>query len=114
MVLPCSILTISFVFDYWRWVNDEITMKRFFALSRTPHGILDMATPAFCALLWLGAFPPYEVILLALATAFAGYTAIYALNDLVGFQQDKEKFSETSTYCGFSVDASVFHHPIAQ
>ncbi|EKE10111.1 MAG: hypothetical protein ACD_16C00079G0016 [uncultured bacterium] len=89
-------------------------MRRFFALSRTPHGILDIATPAFCALLWLGAFPPHEVILLALATAFSGYTAIYALNDLVGFQEDKKKFSEASSYSGFSVDASVFHHPIAQ
>jgi 4-hydroxybenzoate polyprenyltransferase len=59
-------------------------MKRFFALSRTTHGILDVAMPGFTALLWLGTFPEWSVLLLSIFTAFAGYTAIYALNDLVG------------------------------
>ena len=68
-------------------------MKRFFALSRTTHGVLDIAMPAFCALLWLGAFPQWQVTLLSLFTAFAGYTAVYALNDLVGIQVDREKFA---------------------
>ena len=27
-------------------------LKLFFALSRTPHGVLDMATPALGALVW--------------------------------------------------------------
>ena len=35
-------------------------MSRFFALSRTTHGLLDIAAPAFCALLWLGGFPPWQ------------------------------------------------------
>ncbi|MCK7515175.1 MAG: hypothetical protein MZV70_71700 [Desulfobacterales bacterium] len=38
-------------------------LKLFWALSRTPHGLLDMCTPAFAALLWLGSFPAVEVIL---------------------------------------------------
>ena len=41
-------------------------IKLFWALSRTPHGILDMATPALGALLWLGRFPSFEVILIGL------------------------------------------------
>ncbi len=50
-------------------------LKLFWALSRTPHGLLDMCTPVFAALLWLGGFPSVEIILVGLLTTFAGYTA---------------------------------------
>jgi len=89
-------------------------MKRFFALSRTTHGILDLATPAFCALLWLGGFPQLRVILLSIFTAFAGYTAIYALNDLMGLKVDREKFSDGEINAGYSVEASEQRYPLAQ
>jgi 4-hydroxybenzoate polyprenyltransferase len=88
-------------------------MKKFFALSRTTHGVLDLATPGFCALLWLGAFPQWQVILLSVFTAFAAYTAIYALNDLVGIVVDKEKFSG-GINAGYSVEASDMRYPLAQ
>lgn len=88
-------------------------MKRFFALSRTTHGVLDIATPGFCALLWLGAFPPLLVIILSLVTAFAAYTAIYALNDLVGIAGDREKFVG-GINAGYSVEASALRYPLAQ
>ncbi len=89
-------------------------MSRFFALSRTTHGILDMAAPAFCALLWLGDFPPLTTIMLALVTAFAAYTAIYALNDLLGVKCDREKFIGSMINPGYSVEASSQRHPLAQ
>ena len=89
-------------------------MKRFFALSRTSHGILDLATPAFCALLWLGNFPELKVILLSIFTAFAAYTAIYALNDLVGMAMDREKFSGNEMNAGYSVEASELRYPLAR
>jgi len=89
-------------------------MKRFFALSRTTHGILDIAAPGFCALLWLGAFPQWQIILLSLFTAFAGYTAVYALNDLVGIQVDREKFTNEGINQGYSVEASEMRYPLAQ
>ncbi len=88
-------------------------MKRFFALSRTTHGVLDIAAPGFYALLWLGHFPQWQVILLSLFTAFAAYTAIYALNDLAGIAVDREKFSG-GINAGYSVEASVLRHPLAQ
>ena len=69
-------------------------LKFFLALSRTPHGLLDMATPAFTALLWCGSIPPLKIILLGLITAFAGYTAVYALNDLVDYRVDKKRFEK--------------------
>jgi 4-hydroxybenzoate polyprenyltransferase len=88
-------------------------MKRFFALSRTTHGVLDIAAPGFVALLWLGKFPPLQTIALSLFTAFAAYTAIYALNDLVGIAVDKEKFAG-GINPGYSVEASELRYPLAQ
>jgi 4-hydroxybenzoate polyprenyltransferase len=89
-------------------------LKRFFALSRTTHGVLDIAGPGFSALLWLGAFPGWQVLLLSLFTAFAGYTAIYALNDLVGVSVDREKFAGEGINQGYSVEASQMRYPLAQ
>ena len=90
-------------------------LKLFFALSRTPHGLLDMATPGLAALLWLGHFPSVKIVLLGLVTTFAGYTAVYALNDLVDYRTDKEKlrlggFQDSRNY----LDAAILRHPLAQ
>ena len=90
-------------------------LKLFFALSRTPHGLLDMATPGLAALLWLGHFPSFKIVLLGLVTTFAGYTAVYALNDLVDYRTDKEKlrlggFQDSRNY----LDAAIIRHPLAQ
>jgi 4-hydroxybenzoate polyprenyltransferase len=74
-----------------------------------------MCTPAFAALLWLGTFPPIEVVLIGLVTTFAGYTAVYALNDVVDYRVDKEKAA-----AGLLADAScdldgiIVRHPMAQ
>ena len=89
-------------------------MERYFALSRTSHALLDMAAPAFCALLWLGHFPDVSTIMLSLLTAFAAYTTVYALNDLVGVQTDRQKFSGSGNNPGYSVEASPQRHPVAQ
>ncbi len=89
-------------------------MKRYLALSRTTHGVLDIAAPAFCGLLSLGAFPRLPTILLSLFTAFAAYTAVYALNDLVGMTFDREKFAGSGINPGYSVEASAQRYPLAQ
>lgn len=89
-------------------------LNRFLALSRTTHGILDVAMPGFAALLWLGAFPDWPVLLLSLLTAFAGYTAIYTLNDLAGVNTDREKFAGEGINQGYSVEASAMRYPMAQ
>ena len=65
--------------------------------------------------MWLGDFPPLKVILIGTVTAFAGYTAVYALNDLIDCRVDKEKIQhgnpdETGDY----LDALSIRHPIAQ
>jgi 4-hydroxybenzoate polyprenyltransferase len=74
-----------------------------------------MATPGLAALLWLRDFPPFGIIALGLITAFAGYTAVYALNDLIDSRTDKEKlrtggFQDSRNY----LDAAIIRHPLAQ
>jgi 4-hydroxybenzoate polyprenyltransferase len=88
--------------------------KLFFALSRTPHGLLDMATPPFAALLWLGGFPDFWVMAIGLTTTFAGYTAVYALNDVYDYHIDKEKVAGDVYCCPENyLDAVMILHPMA-
>jgi 4-hydroxybenzoate polyprenyltransferase len=90
-------------------------LKLFFALSRTPHGLLDMCTPAFGALLWLGHFPPAFTIAIGLITTFAGYTAVYALNDVVDYKFDTEKATGWGlSSIGGDIDGIFIRHPMAQ
>jgi len=85
------------------------------ALSRTPHGLLDLATPALAALLWFGGVPPFEVTAVGLLTVFAGYTAVYALNDVVDYRVDQEKLKATGGRPKASyLDALFMRHPMAQ
>jgi 4-hydroxybenzoate polyprenyltransferase len=90
-------------------------VKLFLALSRTPHGLLDLATPALAALLWFGGVPPWGVTALGLLTVFAGYTAVYALNDVVDFRVDQEKLKASAgrAKAGY-LDALFMRHPMAQ
>lgn len=88
-------------------------MQRFLALSRSTHGVLDIAMPGFAALLWLGRFPSWPVLALSLLAAVAGYTAIYALNDIMGVHDDAEKVAGGLTP-GYAVEASALRYPIAQ
>ena len=92
-------------------------LKLFLALSRTPHGVIDIATPALAALLCLGHFPPLVTTLLGVITVFAGYTAVYALNDLVDYRTDKEKiraggFGGDEAY--MDLDGVLVRHPLAR
>jgi 4-hydroxybenzoate polyprenyltransferase len=83
-------------------------------LSRTPHGILDLATPGVAALLCLGGFPPVAITFLGLITVFAGYTAVYALNDLVDYRTDKAKMGEGGLQGEGYLDGMMVRHPLAQ
>jgi 4-hydroxybenzoate polyprenyltransferase len=87
----------------------------FFALSRTPHALLEMATPGLASLIWLGTFPPLRVILLGLMTVFAGYTSVYALNDLMGYRSDRKKMKRAGMRgSGDDLDALMVRHPLAR
>ncbi len=89
-------------------------LKLFLALSRTPHGLLDLATPGLAGLLCLGGFPPLGVTVLGLITVFAGYTAVYALNDVVDYRTDKTKIREGGLTGEGYLDGVMVRHPMAQ
>ena len=93
------------------------SLKPFWALSRTPHGIIDMSTPCMAALLWLGEFPAVSIIIVGLITVFAGYTAVYALNDVIGYRSDRAKLQaggfESAAHAS-DIDALLVRHPMAQ
>ncbi len=90
-------------------------LKLFWALSRTAHGLLDMCTPVFAALLWLGGFPAMPVVVVGLITTFAGYTAVYALNDVVDYRVDREKAATGGLVAaGGDIDGVIVRHPMAQ
>jgi 4-hydroxybenzoate polyprenyltransferase len=90
-------------------------LNLFLALSRTPHLLLDLATPGLAALLCLGAFPATRVIVLGLITAFSGYTAVYALNDIIDYRVDKELIhSSTAHESKPDLDSVLVRHPLAQ
>jgi 4-hydroxybenzoate polyprenyltransferase len=74
-----------------------------------------MAMPAAAALLCLGHAPSFAVTVIGIITMFAGYTAVYALNDLVDLKADKEKVriggcSDEACY----LDGAMIRHPVAK
>lgn len=89
-------------------------LKLFLALSRTPHGMLDLAAPALGALLGAGRFPPLGIVALGLATAFAGYTAVYALNDVIDHRVDRERLRHGAKAQAGDLDSVYVRHPLAQ
>ncbi|MHC1791921.1 UbiA family prenyltransferase [Solidesulfovibrio sp.] len=87
----------------------------YLALSRTPHGLLDLAGPFCAALLCRGGLPPLSVVVLGIVTVFAGYTAVYALNDIVDYRSDKRQLEGSGEDARANyLDAAFIRHPLAQ
>ena len=87
----------------------------FLALSRTPHGLLDICSPLLAAVLWLGRLPEPQIMVQGTVAAFAGYTAVYALNDIIDYQNDKKKISQSGFHRNVGyLDAVFVRHPLAQ
>ncbi|OPY88411.1 MAG: prenyltransferase [Syntrophaceae bacterium PtaU1.Bin231] len=90
-------------------------IRIFFGLSRMSHSILDMAHPGVGALLVLGAFPDGSTLVLGFLAAFAGFTSVFALNDVMDWRVDSEKMEKyRRESSAFDLDALGFRHPIAQ
>jgi 4-hydroxybenzoate polyprenyltransferase len=90
-------------------------VRGFFGLSRMTHSILDIAHPAIGAVLVLGGFPRPSTAIIGLLAAFAGFTAVFGLNDVMDCGVDCEKMAKDSTSkkC-FDIDSVGYRHPIAQ
>ena len=90
-------------------------IRSFFGLSRMTHSVLDIAHPAVGAVLVLGGLPRPATVVIGLAAAFAGFTAVFALNDVMDCGVDCEKMSKYRKRgeC-FDIDSVGLRHPIAQ
>ncbi len=94
-------------------LNERV--RAYFGLSRMSHSVLDIAHPCVGALVALGSFPQAIPLMIGLIAAFAGFTAVFAINDLVDWRVDTERMQK---YCRdssqFDLDSLGYRHPIAQ
>jgi len=90
-------------------------LKEFIGLSRMTHSVLDIAHPALGAVLAFGGVPRPFTVIIGLLAAFSGYTAVFALNDLMDRKVDCEKLGgyKGKREC-FDLDSVGLRHPIAQ
>ncbi len=99
-------------------VRQVIGIKQFFGLSRMTHSVLDVAHPAVggaLAAVLLGGPPSLRTIILGLIAGFAGYTSVFALNDVIDVEVDREKMEKyRSDRTTFDLDSMGQRHPLAQ
>jgi 4-hydroxybenzoate polyprenyltransferase len=88
-------------------------LRHLLALSRAPHAVMDVASPALVALLWLGGLPELRVIAVGLVTALAAYLAVYALNDIVDRHEDRRRAVRGRVDASGYLDAALSRHPLA-
>jgi 4-hydroxybenzoate polyprenyltransferase len=97
------------------WRPGRFVLTVYLALSRTPHGLLDLAGPFCAALLCHGGLPQATVVVLGCVTVFAGYSAVYALNDIVDYRSDKRQMEGSGQDARVNyLDAAFIRHPLAQ
>lgn len=90
-------------------------VRIYFGFSRTTHGFIDIAQPALGAVIALGVFPELRIIIIGLVAAFAGYTAVFALNDLIDYKVDIRRMQyHRKKDKSFDVDSLGIRHPLAQ
>ena len=72
-----------------------------------------MMAPVFAALVYLGCFPDMGIVLAGVITVFSGYTAVYALNDIAGYKDDKKNIRPMDKQVT-DLDSILTRHPLAQ
>jgi len=65
----------------------------------------------FAALIYLGHFPNPGIVLAGVITVFSGYTAVYALNDIVGYRDDRNNIRPDDKK-GTDLDSILIRHPL--
>lgn len=88
-------------------------LSLFVSLSRLPHVVLDIATPCVAALLWYGGFPALWIVLVGIFTAFSGYAAVYALNDMIDYRLNRASLAGADPARTRSLDSAGGRHPVA-
>lgn len=87
--------------------------KAFFALSRGTQASLSVAQPLIAALLADDHPSPPRLAAAALA-AFAGFFAVFAVNDLLDVDVDRRSIAHERPYDGTDLDGVGGRHPLAR
>ncbi len=89
-------------------------LRALLGFSRVVQATLSVAQPFVAALVALHGFPSPDRLLLGLSAAWAGFLAVFALNDLMDVELDRARFAHLRGYEAFDVDSAMMRHPLAQ
>jgi 4-hydroxybenzoate polyprenyltransferase len=90
------------------------TLRGLFGFSRSVQATLSVAQPFAVALVALHGFPSLDRLILGISAAWAGFLAVFALNDLLDVELDRARFSHLRKYEAFDIDSTLVRHPLAQ
>lgn len=89
-------------------------LRGILGFSRWLQATLSVAQPVAVALVAVDGFPPAGRLTLGISAAWAGYLAVFALNDLLDVEIDRQRLSHLRTYEAFDIDATLSRHPLAR
>jgi 4-hydroxybenzoate polyprenyltransferase len=86
-----------------------------FDLSRGRQATLSIAQPGLAAVLAAGGIPGFRTSVIGLVAAWAGFFAVFSLNDVLDRRVDAAALrAGKATTEGFDLDTAFLRHPLAQ
>ncbi len=91
------------------------TAESLFDLSRGRQATLSIAQPGLAAVLAAGGMPGARVVAIGLVAAWAGFFAVFSLNDVLDRRVDAAALrAGKAEVKGYDLDAAFLRHPLAQ
>ena len=88
-------------------------LRPILGFSRVLQATLSVAQPFVAALIALHGFPSPDRLILGLSAAWAGFMAVFALNDLMDLEVDRASLSHKRGYESYDIDSAMSRHPLA-
>jgi len=96
-------------------VRRVATAQSLFDLSRGRQATLSIAQPGLAAVLAAGGLPAGRVVWIGLVAAWAGFLAVFSLNDVLDRRVDAAALrAGKAVVDGYDLDAAFIRHPLAQ
>jgi 4-hydroxybenzoate polyprenyltransferase len=91
------------------------TAESLFDLSRGRQATLSIAQPGLAAVLAAGGMPGARVVAIGLVASWAGFFAVFSLNDVLDRRVDAAALrAGKAEVDGYDLDAAFLRHPLAQ
>jgi 4-hydroxybenzoate polyprenyltransferase len=91
------------------------TAQSLFDLSRGRQATLSIAQPGLAAVLAAGGLPAGRIVWIGLVAAWAGFLAVFSLNDVLDRRVDAAALrAGKAVVDGYDLDAAFMRHPLAQ